>query len=190
MSRLVQVLILGGVGFVLIFGPLAFGIYSRDKTNKTLEGEIESTRKQVDTLRDKTSKQKAKEQLYADIENVFNDLVEILPLYSPEQADSIWNALTAYRSLANLDFQTISWDDEGTRGGRRAKKGDFEEINLNIQLSGRFFDFLRFLREVERHPSFLRVDNIILVPSGERDENGDMIHSINLKLTTFHYVVG
>lgn len=206
MPRSMQFVLLAGVAFVLVFGGLSLQIYNRYDANKKLEKELGGKRAQIDALKSKVRTRDDKEQLLDDIEKVFNEVVEILPLYSPQQDDNIYNALEAYRALHELEFVEIVPIGEKIEGagaappapgGRNqprrpapAKKSEFgtqfQRVELAIRYKGTFLNFLRFLSEVERHPSFLRVDEIVLNPS---DSGENPALNITLKVSTFHYVV-
>jgi Tfp pilus assembly protein PilO len=199
MGRSTQFVVLLAAGFLLIFGSLAFAIFRQRSQNNEIEQEIKDLKAQIQIKQAKTSKHVAKEAEKAEINSIFGQIVGFLPIESPRQQDIIVEQLNGYASYHDLKFQQIVVDPEekGKKAapkkakGKAAGKSDFgdsfQRVGVAIQYRGTFANFLKFLNDVERNPSFLRVDQISLKPI--RGEQDPILLDITIRLSTFQYVV-
>jgi len=207
-SRLMQTVIFGSLFFVIVLAMIGVAIHKRVTENEALVGETNGVQAKINGLQTKVNGldgPRGVKTQFADLERSFNDLVEVLPLYSPTTSDSFWSAITAYTSGADIQVKSLNWTDKqtgegGVRGltgaGAGAAQGKakaaptrFKEVVFTLQASGTFFNFLRLLKAFEVHPNFLRVDSFTLTPTTNKTGSTDSMHNINMKLTTFYYVV-
>lgn len=210
MGKASQLIVLFAAGFVIIFGGLAYGVYTRRQQNEKLREEVAGMEAQIAAFTAKTARRKELEDQYDAIERRFADVVDILPFYSPEQRDSVLDHLTSYASLSNLKFRRIVVPEEEAESVRpeMGMPGpgapalpvpppqapefgqQFEPTELSVVYQGTFFNFLKFLSLIEQRKEFLRVDSVVLRPAGRGAggaEDQSRMLDIEIKLSTFHF---
>ena len=96
-------------------------------------------------------------------------------------------------------FQLANYGVKKQGGGRkkRKKKGassGFREIGVSLKAGGTYEQFLRFLNSLERHESFVRVNNFTCSPPrvATVDDEGQETWplKISLNVSTFRYDSG
>lgn len=196
MGSLTQKIVLAAACFVVIFGSLVAAIYSKYNEKEATLGQVEQLKQEIRGYQAKIDQKPAKQKLKEDIEDVFTELVDILPQASPRQRDNIFDAVTQYAAIAKIRFKQLIQDTPVTMGGQQPPQpqgpakpfGDaFEQTNLSLRFEGTFTNFMKFLNMVENHRNFLRVDEIALSPI--RSDVEPRILDITVKFSTFHYVV-
>jgi Tfp pilus assembly protein PilO len=199
MPPVTQKLIAAIVGVLLLVGGTGFMIYSQMEENAGIVAEIDGINNEIQGHDAVIATRESKKQLRDAQDQVFKQLVEILPQYSERQEEKIFEAVTQYSSIARLQFKGIIADPGkgGTTqpsGGPKpgaATPADFTRTQLTVRLQGTYFNFLKFLNRVENHESFLRVDEVSLSPLAQQsaDASPDQKElAITVRISTFAYV--
>ncbi len=208
MPPVTQKLIAAVAIFVVVIGSLGFAIYKQTGDNADLQQSVDGLRNEIAGLDAIIATREQKKKNRDAQEDVLKSLVSILPPYSERQEERVYEAVTQYASLAKLKFggiiprAVVSAPVRPTGGGPPgapappappkppgAAASDFAQTELALKFDGTFFNFLKFVNMVENHESFLRVDQLSLVPArptaGPQPENLDV--TVTVKISTFQY---
>lgn len=201
MPPVTQKLIAGIAVFVVLLGGIGAGIYAKTNENAEIQVKIDALNEEIGKLDARIAQREALKKLRAAQDDIFKELVAILPQENERQQERVWETLTAYASVAKLTpiglVPIVKPVNTGAPAGAppppsgQAAPKDFAQTELRIQYSGTFFNFLKFLNLVENNESFLRVDEIQLSPAPTADTGPQPEHrllSIIVKISTFHYV--
>jgi hypothetical protein len=202
MPPVTQKLIAGIAVFVVILGGIGYGIYAKSDENSAVEGQIQKLNDEIAELQKTIDKKEEMKKHRAAQDEIFKELVTVLPAYSERQDERVMETLTAYASVCKLTPKGLVPKVNAPvaaapgappgPGGPQAQGGkDFAQTELRINYEGTFFNFLKFLNMVENNDSFLRVDEILLSPTvlGATEVQPEhRLLQITVKISTFHYV--
>jgi Tfp pilus assembly protein PilO len=199
MNTGMQKLVLAAAAFLVVFGGLCAAIYSKYNEREKTLAVTAQLRQEIAGYDATIAKRDERRKHKEEIEDVFNELVEILPQASPRQEDKILEDLTSFAAQARLTFKgvVLSKAQPGQQqqpagapaGQQKAMNSAFQQTELTVRYEGTFANFMRFLNAVENRPSFLRVDDVSLDPIKTADAAEPRPLGIQVKLSTFHYVV-
>src|SRR5688500_9938489 len=146
-AGLVGVIALGFV--VMVKGSIDKKDFA-DQVGKKLDEDIKKLDAKVQT----------QDTLNAELENLktnFGQYVKILP--SPEIATQERLMELVQDKSERSQFQITSFVQKPEAKGKKATKSAFREIEITLNATGTFEQFLRFLNSLERHESFIRVNS-------------------------------
>jgi hypothetical protein len=209
MPPITQKLIAAVAVFVVVIGGLGAGIYAKSGENGEISEDVERLRGEIAGLDAIIATREQKKKHRDAQDEVFKELISVLPQYSERQEERVYEAVTSYGSLAKIRFgglvpkpvqvmpppgaappPTAPGAPPKPPGAGGAPPTDFTQTELTLRFEGTFHNFLRFINMVENHESFLRVDTIQLTPlrpaDGPQPEQLEV--SIVVRISTFHYV--
>jgi len=200
MPPVTQKLLAAIAGALLLLGGLGYLIYDQMDQNAMIQTEIDGIDAEIQGLDAIIATRDSKKALRDAQDQVFRQLVEILPQYSERQEERIYEAVTQYGSVAKLQFRGVvvglrppsgPAPAGGPQPAGQAAPKDFAQTELTCRFEGTYYNFLKFLNLVENHESFLRIDEVLLSPTGAQpvDANPDQKElQIRVKISTFAYV--
>lgn len=190
MNREMRSAIIVFLVFLVIAGVFGYQAYTMSEEKTRLEGEIAGLDKQITDLKTKVARLDGlKEELRSIEENLAN-YIKILP--SPEVAteERLLELVQEKRERAQLAPSSMLTKPNK---GKTAGKTGFREIEVTINATATFEQFLRFLNALERHETFLRVNSFsCTVGTQTEEEEAAEIYplTIQLNLSTFRYEAG
>jgi len=203
MPPMTQKLVAAIGGFLLVVGALGYFIYAKMGENSELQTAIDNLNQEIAGFEEIIKTKEAKEKQRNAQDDVFKELVTILPRYSQDAEGRVLNALTSFAAVAKLDNRGFAPKivKEGTtatsaqpvgqpKPPTQAQSSDFAQTELRLRYEGTFFNLLQFLNMVENHTSFLRIDEVnctpLPLPDGPQPDQRKL--NIVVKVSTFHYV--
>lgn len=178
-----------GVIFAVLSIALGVWVYLVNGDVTALETEIAALDNEITTLAAKANgkKIKEKEETLAQLEKAVVEYVQILPNPLIMTEDKYLELFATFKKRANITLtDTVQSTAKPTKGGRRrkkAKKKDFEEINVKFEIEGGYENFVKFMSLLEKYESFLQVRSFNL----NTLEGNDGRCRASMELQTFRY---
>lgn len=178
--------------FLVIAGIFGYQAYGLSEQKTTLENEIGGLKQEIDALKTKVAKLEDLKKELEEIKQNLDQYIKILP--SPEVAteERLLELVQEKRERAQLDPESIDMKRSGGRGRDRAAKSGFLEIDVTVGATATFEQFLRFLNALERHETFLRVNQFTCTLGQTQVEEEEETYplTVTLNLSTFRYEAG
>ena len=193
-----QKIVLVVVAFVVVLCVLWAAIFSKWQEREAIAAEVTRLEQEIQRFDAKIATRAERRQHRDAIDDVFNELIEILPRASARQQERVLEALTAYAGESRIVFKGLAQRvEEGAKPGvppsgpqpqaAPQRIGDFERTEIAARFEGTFENFVRFLSKVENNPSFLKVDEIKLEPiPGVTTDPRPL--AIFVRISTFQYL--
>ncbi|MDF1665356.1 MAG: hypothetical protein P1V97_26580 [Planctomycetota bacterium] len=177
-----------GAIFAVLAIALGVWVYMVNGEVTALETEIGALDGEINTLAAKANgkKIKEKEETLKQLDKAVIEYVQILPNPLIMTEDKYLELFANFKKRANITLtDTVQSIAKAKGGGRRkkAKKKDFEEVNVKFEIEGRFENFVKFMSLLEKYESFLQVGSFNL----NTIEGNDGRCRASMELRTFRY---
>ncbi len=180
---------------LIVIGALVLGYFVNETlteiesvtaSNAELQGQIDVLKAKVDTM----------PTLQVELENLktnFAQYIKILP--SPEIATPERLLELVQEKCERSAFQLKNFNfKQGAKEVKAGARGGFQEIDITLAAEGSYEQFLRFLNGLERHESFVRVNNFTctVASTAKKDAEGKDTWplTVALNISTFRFDSG
>lgn len=171
---------------------LGFVVMVKGEVDKkdVLEQEKLALDADIKKLEDKVATKETLEQELENLKTNFGQYVKILP--SPEIATQERLMELVQDRSERAQFPVTNFVQKQDRG--KQTKSAFREIEITLNATGTFEQFLRFLNSLERHESFIRVNSFSCnaATSSTVDPDGKTVWplTVQLNISTFRFDAG
>lgn len=186
--------------FLVLAGVAAFFVNNTMDEVKQREDGIIDLESKIAKAEKIANKEETLEKELGNLQENLKHYVQILP--SPEVATQEELMKLVQQNCERAQFALGAYDDKEAKkraapkkkGARKKKVGGFTEIAVSLDASGTYEQFLRFLNALERHETFLRVNNFTCsapqTPKVDADGKETWPLKISLNVSTFRYDLG
>ena len=180
-----QKLILSVVVVVLVAAAIGGGLYWGWKQLEAAQQDLEKKKQEEQELRHQIEVEipKLKEELDSK-----RDLVATYEktLPSAKEIEEMDETLNRYKLQAGVTLESRQPERRRVTGGARAQVLPYDEYSYQLSLEGDFFAWVEFLRLLENHERFIRVDAFdVRVVEGEEEEEEKL--EVTTKVSTFSF---
>ena len=177
-----------GVAGVVAVVLAVLGIFVFRKNLSQARAELVGIEEKLKTANEKALKKQELDEEIKKREEENEAFQKKLPTKNEVAYEVFVDTLTNLSNEVNVVLKSASVTQGAGRGGAAAPSAtDFEPISYDLQLTGNFFDLVKFISLLEEYPRFIKVNSFTFRPGSMANAltTGEIIHELAIKITTY-----
>jgi Tfp pilus assembly protein PilO len=162
---------------IAVFGLLIGGLVALNvlkfRQRSEILAKIEGLKEEEEKANDKIKRIPELREKRANLANIIDQYVEILPKEEVTSHDAFVEIIDSYRKDTQIVIQRTEYikpKGEVEDSKSKKQKENFIRHKYRFKLVGTVPDFVRFINKIENHIRFLKIDSMTIKPLGSADE--------------------
>ncbi|MDC3378917.1 type 4a pilus biogenesis protein PilO [Planctomycetota bacterium] len=192
MTKELRNVLIAAAGFLILAVAAFYFVNETKEEVAKKEVVIEGLEGALVKLQTEAARREDLERQRDQLKGNFSQYIKILPSAEVATPEELINVIQEKCERSQLVLKQIQY--KPATAGNRGKKGStqaFQELEVVLQATGTYGQFVRFLNLMERNPSFLRVNTFRCMAPGRPliDPEGNEFYPLNISLhiSTFRY---